>query len=263
MRYLAPILALCLLSLGALSEPAAAQPSRARQGVQNGEVRSLDQILNGIRRERPGSLADVQGPDAGPSGEPHYRLKWVTPDGRVQWLDTDARTGRVLGVQGDNRPGPQQGPPGNFRPRPEGFAPRGEFQGSPGGQGPRDPRFRGGPPGVPPEAQRPQDPRFRGGPQGVPPEAQRPQDPRFRGGPPGVPPGAQGPQDPRFRGGAPADPRGRFVPRGGFPGAFERGPGEFERGPGGPSRFVPSNRGPMPGPGRDPRGGGFSGRFGR
>ena len=225
MRYLAPILALCLLSLGALSEPAAAQPSRARQGVQNGEVRSLDQILNGIRRERPGSLADVQGPDAGPSGEPHYRLKWVTPDGRVQWLDTDARTGRVLGVQGDNRPGPQQGPPGNFRPRPEGFAPRGEFQGSPGGQGPRDPRFRGGPPGVPP--------------------------------------GAQGPQDPRFRGGAPADPRGRFVPRGGFPGAFERGPGEFERGPGGPSRFVPSNRGPMPGPGRDPRGGGFSGRFGR
>src|SRR3954452_11254261 len=121
MRYLAP--ALALLLIGVAAEPAAAQPFRAREGVRSGEVRSLDQILNGIRRERPGSLADVQGPNAGPSGEPHYRLKWVTPDGRVQWLDTDARTGRVLGVEGDDRPGPgaRPGPPrGNFRPRTEG-----------------------------------------------------------------------------------------------------------------------------------------------
>src|SRR5215510_6584783 len=100
MRYLAPLLGLLLLGAAVVSESASAQPSRAREGVQSGEVRSLDQILNGIRRERPGSLADVQGPNPGPSGEPHYRLKWVTPDGRVQWLDTDARTGRVLGVEG-------------------------------------------------------------------------------------------------------------------------------------------------------------------
>jgi len=104
MRYLAPILAVLLI--GAASQPAPAQPYRARQGVQSGEVRSLDEILNGIRRERPGSLADVQGPNAGPAGDPRYRLKWVTPDGRVLWLDTDARTGRVLGVEGDDR-----GPP--------------------------------------------------------------------------------------------------------------------------------------------------------
>jgi hypothetical protein len=143
-----------------MSELAEAQPYRARQGVQNGEVRSLDQILNGIRRERPGNLADVQGPEAGPSGEPHYRLKWVTPDGRVQWLDTDARTGRVLGVQGDERPGPggiPRGnfpPRGNFAPRPERFAPRGEFAGPPNGP--------------PPGAERAPDPRFRGPPAGPP-----------------------------------------------------------------------------------------------
>src|SRR6185503_21295637 len=118
MRYFAPLLALLLLGVAAASEPVAAQPDRARNGVRSGEVRSLDQILNGIRRERPGNLADVEGPNFGPYGEPHYRLKWLTPDGRVLWLDTDARTGRVLGVQGDDRPG--AGPSG------PGAAPRGQ-----------------------------------------------------------------------------------------------------------------------------------------
>jgi hypothetical protein len=112
MRYFAPLVVVLLLSAAAVFQPATAQPNRAREGVQSGEVRSLDQILNGIRRERPGSLADVEGPNIGPYGEPHYRLKWVTPDGRVLWLDTDARTGRVLGVQGDDRgPGPVAAPP--------------------------------------------------------------------------------------------------------------------------------------------------------
>jgi hypothetical protein len=234
MRYLAPIL-LLLLGLGALTEPAQAQPNRARQGVQSGEVRSLDQILNGIRRERPGNLADVQGPNAGPYGEPHYRLKWVTPDGRVQWLDTDARTGRVLGVQGDDRPRPGAGPaPGNYGPRDPRFAPRGNFL---------------GPPGPRPEANGPptSDPRYRGGPID-------PRDQRFapRGnflGPSGPPPEASGapPSDPRYRGGpVPVEPRGRF----------ERGPGRYEppvRGPVGPG----------PGSGAPPRSGGFFGRNGR
>ena len=231
MRYLAPILGLLLIGVGAFSEPASAQPNRARQGVQNGEVRSLDQILNGIRRERPGSLADVQGPEAGPSGEPHYRLKWVTPDGRVQWLDTDARTGRVLGVQGD-RPGgpvPQPSRPG-FRPQADEFAPRGNFEGGPRGFGR---------PGVPPEAEGPADPRF-GGP--------LPSDPRgrFGFGRFGAPQQGEGAPDPRFRGPAPSEPRGRFVPRGGF----ERGPGNF----------APPVRNQAPPPGRE-RGGFF--RFGR
>src|SRR6185436_3558273 len=106
----------------------AAQPDRARNGVRSGEVRSLDQILNGIRRERPGNLADVEGPNFGPYGEPHYRLKWLTPDGRVLWLDTDARTGRVLGVEGDDRGGPRGGVPQGQRGP---FGPRGNFNEQP------------------------------------------------------------------------------------------------------------------------------------
>src|SRR5260370_1624211 len=121
MRYFAPIFILLLLGAVACRAPAAAQRFRAREGVRNGEVRSLDEIMRGIRRERPGSLADVQGPNVGPAGDPRYRLKWVTPDGRVLWLDTDARTGRVLGVEGDDRGPPMPPPRGafgqrNFRP---------------------------------------------------------------------------------------------------------------------------------------------------
>jgi len=100
MRYLAPVLVLMLLGALTAPSPSSAQAYGPRAGVQSGEVRSLGEILDNVRRERPGSLADVQGPNIGPRGEPRYRLKWVSPDGRVQWLDTDARTGRVLGAQG-------------------------------------------------------------------------------------------------------------------------------------------------------------------
>lgn len=170
MRYRVLMLAASLSFLAAFAGTASAQPSRAREGVQSGQVRSLDQIVNGIRRQRPGSLADVQGPNPSPEGEPRYRLKWVTPDGRVLWLDTDARTGRVLGVQGEDRgpppgaygppPGPAPGypvapgyarvPPG-YPPQP-GVAPQPQAYGPPPGYGP--PQMVGppvvGPPAVAP-----------------------------------------------------------------------------------------------------------------
>lgn len=73
------------------SVPASAQASRA-PGVQ-----PLDRILPEVRRAYPGQFFDADGPVAEPDGSVHYHLKWMTPDGRIEWLDTDARTGRVLG----------------------------------------------------------------------------------------------------------------------------------------------------------------------
>lgn len=64
---------------------------RPRDGVQ-----PLDRLLPGIRRAHPGDFYDAEGPTYGPEGDPHYHLKWMTPDGRVIWYDTDARNGRVL-----------------------------------------------------------------------------------------------------------------------------------------------------------------------
>jgi hypothetical protein len=78
--------------------PASAQPRRA-PGVQ-----PLDRVLPHVRDRYPGTFYDADGPFMDEGGNPHYRLKWMTPEGRVIWLDTDARTGRVIGVErGGNR----------------------------------------------------------------------------------------------------------------------------------------------------------------
>ena len=66
-----------------------------RAGVADG-VQPLDRLLPGIRRAHPGEFYDAEGPTYGPSGDAHYHLKWMTPEGRVIWLDADARNGRVL-----------------------------------------------------------------------------------------------------------------------------------------------------------------------
>jgi hypothetical protein len=58
----------------------------------------LDRLLPEIRRNHPGQFYDADGPSPGPDGLLHYHLKWMTPDGRIEWLDADARTGRILGA---------------------------------------------------------------------------------------------------------------------------------------------------------------------
>jgi hypothetical protein len=92
--------------------PALAQPRRMPG------VLPLDRILPGIRRAYPGEFYDADGPTPGPDGGEHYHLKWMTPDGRIMWLDTDARTGRVLGAAPgrDSFDGP--GPGRSFAPAP-------------------------------------------------------------------------------------------------------------------------------------------------
>ncbi|HEX3675454.1 MAG TPA: hypothetical protein VHU87_14375 [Rhizomicrobium sp.] len=60
----------------------------------------LERMLPEIRRGYPGTFYDAEGPIFDEMGNPHYHIKWLTPQGRVIWLDTDARTGRVLGVNG-------------------------------------------------------------------------------------------------------------------------------------------------------------------
>lgn len=76
------------LFLGGGAAPALAQRAPG--------VLPLDRILPEIRRTHPGQFYDADGPSTGPDGSQHYHLKWVSPDGRIEWLDTDARTGRVL-----------------------------------------------------------------------------------------------------------------------------------------------------------------------
>jgi hypothetical protein len=108
-----------LLLLGA---PAFAQRAQG--------VTPLDRLLPEIRRTHPGQFYDADGPSPGPDGSLHYHLKWMTPDGRIEWLDADARTGRVLGSSPgrDTFDAPPQAPEyrGRFR-EDNGSAPEGRF----------------------------------------------------------------------------------------------------------------------------------------
>jgi hypothetical protein len=94
------LMAVALTGLAATAQPYDPSydrdgPRDARDGSRDG-VQPLDRLLPGLRRDHPGDFYDAEGPTYGPEGDPHYHLKWMTPDGRVIWYDTDARSGRVL-----------------------------------------------------------------------------------------------------------------------------------------------------------------------
>jgi hypothetical protein len=70
--------------------------AQERANNRSNDVQSLDRLLPAIRRSHPGEFSDAHGPTYGASGDPHYHLKWITPDGDVFWFDVDARSGQVL-----------------------------------------------------------------------------------------------------------------------------------------------------------------------
>lgn len=90
-----------LLAAGALllglsaSQPAQAKrddQGQARMDMRTGAVRSLREIEGSVLPQMRGSK--YLGPEYDPAAMA-YRLKFIR-EGRVVWLDVDARTGRVL-----------------------------------------------------------------------------------------------------------------------------------------------------------------------
>jgi uncharacterized membrane protein YkoI len=72
---------------------------RARDGVRSARLVPLEAILANIARIYPGYHIDVDGPyPAG--GRLVYRIKWLTPDGRVIIIIADAETGQILSQRG-------------------------------------------------------------------------------------------------------------------------------------------------------------------
>lgn len=95
-KFLLPILASALLVSNFASAPAAAQSrtdqEKARKEMQAGNVLSLREIERRILPTMGG--AEYLGP-AYDSTAMAYRLKFIR-NGRVMFVDVDARTGRIL-----------------------------------------------------------------------------------------------------------------------------------------------------------------------
>lgn len=70
------------------------EQDRARDAVSAGRALPLADIMTRVRRRYPGRLLDAR---LQPGG--NYRLKMITPESRVLWLDVDASSGKVSGVR--------------------------------------------------------------------------------------------------------------------------------------------------------------------
>lgn len=61
---------------------------------------TLDSILPEIRAQHPGRLSDAE-PWTDSEGRTHYRIKWMTPEGRILYFNADADSGRFTNSGGD------------------------------------------------------------------------------------------------------------------------------------------------------------------
>ena len=78
--------------LFALSAPAQAQHAQ--------DDETLDRMLPRIRAEYSGQLSDAS-LRIDSNGHRHYRIKWVTPEGRILYFDFDASSGNYSEVGRD------------------------------------------------------------------------------------------------------------------------------------------------------------------
>ncbi len=97
-----PLIVLGALGLSAFNSPASAPDQAREQGealraLQQGRIMPLPVIENRIVPKMRGF--DYLGPEFDP-GALRYRLKFIR-QGRVVWVDVDARTGQIVGHSGN------------------------------------------------------------------------------------------------------------------------------------------------------------------
>ncbi len=76
-------------------------PNRARQGVREGRLLPLEDILASVRPRVPGRVLDVQ--LSRRDRRDVYRLKILGRDGKVRLVAVDGATARILSVRGGGR----------------------------------------------------------------------------------------------------------------------------------------------------------------
>ena len=71
-------------------------PDDARDGVREGRIRPLRDILRTVESQIPGQLVGGAQLQELPGGRAVYHLRWRTPDGRLLDLAVDAESGAIL-----------------------------------------------------------------------------------------------------------------------------------------------------------------------
>lgn len=72
----------------------------ARRLLAEGQIRSLSAIVEEIKGQVPGEMLEVEFESE--NGLYKYEVKMLRPDGKVQEVEVDARTGAILKVEDDD-----------------------------------------------------------------------------------------------------------------------------------------------------------------
>jgi hypothetical protein len=75
--------------------PQSWSPEDARNGVRDGRIRPLGEILREVEAQIPGRMLGRPELQELPNGKTLYHLRWQTPDGRLLNLTIDAETGAI------------------------------------------------------------------------------------------------------------------------------------------------------------------------
>jgi hypothetical protein len=75
--------------------PQSWSPEDARNGVRDGRIRPLGEILRAVEAQIPGRMLGRPELQELPNGKTLYHLRWQTPDGRLLNLTIDAETGAI------------------------------------------------------------------------------------------------------------------------------------------------------------------------
>lgn len=87
--------------IGAPHMGAAQSPQdRARKAYKAGEIQPLNNVLSVVVRRHPGRVMDV---DLQRGGRWVYRIKILTRDGDVLFVEVDASTAKIMSVRGGGR----------------------------------------------------------------------------------------------------------------------------------------------------------------
>ena len=99
---------LMLLSVAALTvfaspvraDDDAADHNLARRLVAEGQIRALAVIVEEVKVQVPGEMLEVE--FESDKGIYKYELKILRPDGKIQEVEVDARTGAILKIEDDD-----------------------------------------------------------------------------------------------------------------------------------------------------------------
>ena len=89
-----------LLASPVRADDDAADHNLARRLVAEGQIRALAVIVEEVKVQVPGEMLEVEFESE--KGIYKYELKILRPDGKIQEVEVDARTGAILKVEDDD-----------------------------------------------------------------------------------------------------------------------------------------------------------------